>query len=45
MTRSDSFAADRSFPCVLVCSTFATIFSLAAVRISPAASLSLVVGA
>jgi hypothetical protein len=45
MTRSDPFAADRSFPCVLVCSTFATILSLAAVWISTAASLSPVVGA
>jgi hypothetical protein len=45
MNRSDPFTADRSFPYVLACGTFATILSLAAVWISTTASLSPVVGA
>jgi hypothetical protein len=36
MNSSETYASDRSFPYVLICSTFGTIVSLAAVWLSTA---------
>jgi hypothetical protein len=45
MNSSTTYTSDRSFPYVLICSTFGTILSLAAVWLSAAATYSPMIGA
>jgi hypothetical protein len=45
MNPTQTYSADRTYPYVLVCSTFGTIISLAAVWLSAAASISPAIGA
>jgi hypothetical protein len=45
MNSSTTYASDRSFPYVLICSTFGTVLSLAAVWLSTVATFSPMIGA